>query len=215
MHSCLACLTALLPLYAADGDLAADVAGLCMDVAMRLGGPVAARRAADDASAPLRASRTEALFLAAALAGRLDAAATTSLARKLSAAAGESADAAPALSELLARLHAAGREQPCKRDVLCAAFLQRHWAAVHGAADAFMRLTRHAVPPGASHARDLLPAMAAVGDQAALKKLLTTTAHRVGPAMRASAPLRLEEAAEAQALEKDADALYAACCAAA
>jgi hypothetical protein len=33
--------------------------------------------------------------------------------------------------------------------------------------------------------------------------------------MRASAPPRLEQPAEAAALEKDADALYAACCAAA
>jgi hypothetical protein len=99
--------------------------------------------------------------------------------------------------------------------VLCAAFLQRHWAAVHGAADAFVRLSRHAVPPGVTHARDMLPAMAAVGDQAALKKLLTTTAHRWGPVMRATMPPLLNEPAEAQALEKDADALYAACCAAA
>jgi hypothetical protein len=54
-----------------------------MDAAMRLGSPVFARRAADEATAPLRAARAEALHLAASLAGHLDAAATASLARKL------------------------------------------------------------------------------------------------------------------------------------
>jgi hypothetical protein len=101
-------------------------------------------------------------------------------------------------------------------DVISAAFKQRHWAAVHGAADAFMRLCRHPVPAGATPPREMLPSMAAVGDHAALKKLLSTTAvQRLSASARAAAPARLESQAEAAALEKDADALYAACCAAA
>ena len=216
MRSCLACLTALAPLYRADGDLAADVAALCLEVAMRLGSPVFGRHAADDATAPLRASRSEALHLAASLAGFLDAAATASLARKLFAvadpAAGGLPDAAPALAELLAQLHSGGLAQKCTAEVMCAAFVQRHWALVHGAADGFVRLMRRPVPQGATPPRELLPCMAAVGDHAALKKLVSTTVQRVSSAVRAAAPERLCAPAEAAALEADADALYAACC---
>ena len=213
----MACLTALAPLYGVDGDLAADVAALCMDAAMRLGSPVFARRAADDATVPLRAARAEALHLAASLAGHLDAAATASLARKLYAVADPSAglpDAAPALAELLAQLHTSGVAQTCTTEVMSAAFMQRHWALVHGAADGFVRLMRYAVPATAAPPREVLPSMAAVGDHAALKKLVTTTGLRLSAAPRAAAPARLEAPAEAAALEADADALYIACCSA-
>jgi hypothetical protein len=214
-RSCLACLAALAPLYAADGDLAADVAALCMDVAMRLGSTVFARRAADEATAPLRASRAEALHLAASLTGRLDAAATASLARKLCAVADPAAglpDAAAALAELLAQLHSGGVAQTCSAEVMGTAFMQRHWALVHGAADGFVRLMRYPVPAGAALPREALPSMAAVGDHAALKKLISTTVQRVSQAARAAAPARLDAPSEAAALEADADTLYVACC---
>ena len=67
-------------------------------------------------------------------------------------------------------------------------------------------------PAGAAPPREVLPSMAAVGDHAALKKLVTTTGLRVSAAARAAAPARLDAPAEAAALEADADALYAACC---
>lgn len=217
--SCLACLAALLPLYNADGDLAADVASLCLDAAMRLGSPVAARRAKDCASVPLRCARTEALFLAAALAGQLDARATAALARKLFAVADPSdglAAAAPALSELLAQLHSGRDAQDCAADVMYAAFMQQHWALVHAAADGFVRLCRCArLPAGAAPPRSLLPTKGAVGDQAALKRLVNATVARVAPSTRAAAPALLETQAEAEALEEDANLLYVACCAAA